>query len=200
MTRRITVSESGSMERLVIQAQRGSAVALEQLLRLWYPKLLGSARRVVRSEDAAKDVVQEALLKLAQNLASLRNPEAFGKWSRQILYRCCFAHLRREKKDRERAGEIDGLAMVAPDADPELLAMRGESELVEAVDSLGRTSREIVRMHYFIGLSLREIASRVRISEGAVKARLHRARNQLRERLIPGPLITIRREPSGNAR
>jgi RNA polymerase sigma-70 factor (ECF subfamily) len=188
------------MECMVTQAQQGSAMALEQLLRLWYPKLLGSARRVVRSEDAAKDVVQETLLKLAQNLASLRDPEAFGKWSRRILYRCCFAHLRREKRDRERTGDIESLAMIAPNADPEALAMRGESALVEAVESLGSASREVVRMHYFFGLSLREIASRIRISEGAVKVRLHRARNQLRERLIPDPLIAIRRAPSGNAR
>jgi RNA polymerase sigma-70 factor (ECF subfamily) len=184
------------MECLVIRAQQGSAVALEQLLRIWYPRLLGSAKRMLRNDDAAKDVVQEALLKLAQNLASLRNPGAFGAWAGQILRRRCLAHLKQQKR-HPCAGEVDCHTMAAPDADPETLAIRDDNALAEAVDSLGTTSREVVRMHYFFGLSLREIAGRARISEGAVKLRLHRARNQLRQRLTPPPVVTP--GPSGNA-
>lgn len=188
------------MERLVIQAQQGSEAALERLLRIWYPTLLGSAMRMLRNDDAAKDVVQETLLRVAQNLPSLRNPLAFGKWARQILLRCCLAHFRRERIDGRRDGEMESLTMIAPDADPEARAISGSSELVEAIESLGTTSREVVRMHYFFDLSLREIASRVRISEGAVKVRLHRARNQLRERLARQRRVVVRSGRSGNAR
>lgn len=172
------------MEQLVSQARQGSGAALEKLLRLTYPKLLRSARAMVRSEDAAKDVVQEALLKLAQNLPRLKNPQAFDRWSRRILYRCCLAHLRREKRDRQCVREFESLSLIAPGPDPEAQAIRSHGELSDAIDSLGSKSREVVRMHYFFDLSLREIANRVRITEGAVKVRLHRARNQLRERLV----------------
>lgn len=185
------------MECLVIRAQQGSVAALEQLLGIWYPKLLGSAKRMLRNEDAAKDVVQEALLKLALNLASLRNPGAFGGWAGQILRRCCLAYLKQQKRDHACGDDVDCHEIAAPDADPATLAMRADSALVEAVDSLGTTSRDVVRMHYFFGLSLREIAGRARISEGAVKVRLHRARNQLRQRLTPPPIVTP--EPSGSA-
>lgn len=185
------------MECLVIRAQQGSPLALEQLLRIWYPKLLGSAKRMLRNDDAAKDVVQEALLKLAQNLSSLRNPGAFAGWAGQILRRCCLAHLRREKQDQSCAEPVECHCVIAPDADPETIAIRDDSELVDAVESLGTTSREVVRMHYFFGLTLKEIAGRARISEGAVKVRLHRARNQLRERLTSPLAVTPGQ--SGNA-
>ena len=68
-------------------------------------------------------------------------------------------------------------------ADPDDSDSVATAELIEAVESLGGKNREVVSLHYFLGMSVREIATAVDTSTGAVKLRLHRARIELRNRL-----------------
>jgi RNA polymerase sigma factor (sigma-70 family) len=186
-------SDSDSTSRLVRLAQQGSASAAEQLLGISYPRLLRSARRLVRSDESAKDVVQEALLKISQNLGGLRNPNAYDAWSKQILKRCCIAHFRREARLREVSTEVDDLPIDAAAADPGAAEAGRRADLIEAVASLGKGSREVVRMHYFFGFSVKEIAAAVQASVGAVKVRLYRARIELRAALaVPDGAIARR--------
>ena len=186
-------SNSDSTLRLVRQAQQGSASAAEQLLGISYPRLLRSARRLVRSDESAKDVVQEALLKISQNLAGLRNPDAYDAWSKQILKRCCIAHFRREARFREVNADVEGVPSDAASSDPSAAEASRRADLIEAVASLGSGSREVVRMHYFFGFSVKEIAAAVHASVGAVKVRLYRARIELRAALaVPDGAIARR--------
>ena len=176
-------TDQADFRRVVMQAQRGNAVAVEQLLRLSYPRLLRSAKESVRSDDVASDMVQEALLKVSLNLRDLRNPSAFNKWANRILMRCCLAHFRRLEKERRIALLVEAESLSMPVAQQATDETSGDSDLIEAVESLGSKSQEVVRLHYFFGLSVQEIATRVRASAGAVKVRLHRARNELRDKL-----------------
>jgi RNA polymerase sigma-70 factor (ECF subfamily) len=100
------------------------------------------------------------------------------------LNRCCISYFRQEKRLRLFEGGAENLyeTACAPVSDEPDFCVR--SDLQAAIDSLGRNSREVVRLHYFFGLSVREIAERVRVSVGAVKVRLHRARNELKDQLI----------------
>jgi RNA polymerase sigma-70 factor (ECF subfamily) len=177
-------NDSTLVNSLVKEARQGSEPALDQLLRVLYPRFLRLARFTVKSDDAAKDVVQETLIRLSENLATLRSPDAFNQWAQAILQRCCISYFRQEKRLRLFEGGVENLyeTACAPDSDePEFCA---RSELQVAIDSLGSNSREVVRLHYYFGLSVKEIAARVRVSVGAVRVRLHRARNELKDRLI----------------
>jgi RNA polymerase sigma-70 factor (ECF subfamily) len=177
-------ADTPSLDALVVQAQRGDAYAVERLLHISYPKLLRLARSLVRSDDVARDVVQETMLALSMNIADLRNPGAFNTWAGQILRRFCFSHFRRRRREHH-VTHVDASAIVAlvDDADTSDTVVR--DELLEAVESLGGKSREVVSLHYFLGLSIQEIADTVDASAGAVKVRLHRARIELRGRLAP---------------
>lgn len=167
---------------LVTQAQQGSDVAVAQLLRQSYPELLRCAKNLVRGDEIADDIVQEALLRVFQNLTRLRNPDAFYKWANQILRRCCLAYFREESRRRRFVRELEDHFLIEAPADP--VAPEGaRADLVEAIGTLGGKSRDVVNMHYFLGLSVREIAGAADVSVGAVKVRLHRARNALRESL-----------------
>ena len=176
-------AEALSLDTLVTQAQSGDAFAVECLLRVSYPKLLRLAKCLVRSEDVASDVVQDTMLALSMNIAGLKNPRAFDIWANQILRRRCFSHFRRRKRERLVTADVDASAMMAlvPDRDEPDVVTR--AELMQAVGSLGGKNREVVSLHYFLGLSLEEIAAEVDASVGAVKLRLHRARIELRSRL-----------------
>jgi RNA polymerase sigma-70 factor (ECF subfamily) len=176
-------NDFNSLKCLVTEARQGSVTALDQLLCALYPQFLRLAKYSVKSDDAAKDVVQETLIRLSENLSTLRNPDAFNQWAHAILKRCCISHFRQEKRFWLFEADVENLYEIAcvPDSDePEFCA---RSDLMAAIDSLGHKSREVVKMHYYFGLSVKEIAARVRVSVGAVKVRLHRARNELKARL-----------------
>lgn len=175
-------SEQVLTEWLVLHAQSGSAEALEQLLRIWYPKLLRYAAAQLRDDEAAKDVVQEALLGIAKRIRRLRDPAAFPRWAYEILQRRGIDHVRRLARSRETARpEPDPYSGAA---DPETIGdMEGRVSLETALTSLGADSYQAVHLRYVIGLSLKEIASILGIPEGTVKSRLHTARAQLRNLL-----------------
>jgi RNA polymerase sigma-70 factor (ECF subfamily) len=177
-------NNSTLMKRLVTEARQGSVPALDQLLRVLYPQFLRLAKYSIRSDDAAKDVVQETLMRLSENLLNLRNPDAFNRWAHVILKSCCVSYFRQKKRLRSFEADIENFGETACVPNSEESEFCAPGDLAAAIDSLGSKSQEVVRMHYFFGLSVKEIAARVRVSDGAVKVRLHRARNELKERLI----------------
>lgn len=172
-----------SLDTLVLQAQRGDELAVDRLLQFSYPKLLRLARSIVRSDDVARDIVQETMLALSMNIADLKNSGAYNTWASQILRRCCFSHFRRRKKERHVISDVEACAAVALVADPDESDPVARAELLAAVELLGSKSREVVSLHYFRGWSVNEIATAVDASVGAVKVRLHRARIELRSQL-----------------
>lgn len=176
-------TETLPLDTLVMQAQRGDAFAVERLLQISYPKLLRVARCLVRSDDVARDIVQETMLALSMKLTGLRNPRAFDLWANQILRRRCFSHFRRRQRERLFSSDLAVQAAVEPPVDPHEPDPVACAELIEAVELLGGKNREVVNLHYFLGLSISEIAAEVDASVGAVKVRLHRARIELRGRL-----------------
>jgi RNA polymerase sigma-70 factor (ECF subfamily) len=162
-------------EWLVLHAQSGDAEALEQLLKLWYPKLLRYAAGQTRDRDAAKDVVQETLLSAAKSFGQLADPAAFPKWLYRLLQRRVADHVRTRIRQRRDA------AAAAADAS---VACRGPgTPLEDALESLAAESYQVVHLRYLIGLSVREIAAVIEVPEGTVKSRLHNARAQLRNLL-----------------
>ena len=176
-------AETFPLDALVTRAQRGDASAVERLLQISYPRLLRVARCLVRSDDVARDVVQDTMLSVSMNIAGLKNPRAYDIWSSQIVRRCCFSHFRRRRRERQVTSDVETSAAVALVADPDTSDPVARAELIEAVESLGGKNREVISLHYFLGLSLEEIAAEVDASVGAIKLRLHRARTELRSRL-----------------
>lgn len=129
--------------------------------------------RVVGEE--AEDVVQEALLRAYLALPQLREPSRFGAWL------CGIALNVAKMRVRRRALEA-GLALEQPlDETVEERAML--AIVRDAVEVLPLRMREVVLLHYVEDLSCEEVAAILGTSPGAVRVRLHRAREQLREEL-----------------
>jgi RNA polymerase sigma-70 factor (ECF subfamily) len=168
-------SEQVLTEWLVLHAQGGNTDALEQVLKLWYPKLLRYAARQTTGQDTAKDIVQETLLCAAQRSRRLQDPAAFPNWLYRILQRRITDQLRTEIRRRraDAAGDISSDA-----ADPGF-----ETPLQDALKSLAAQNYQVVHLHYLIWLSVKEIATIIDVPEGTVKSRLHTARAQLRSLL-----------------
>jgi RNA polymerase sigma factor (sigma-70 family) len=174
---------------LVEAARAGDRRAFGELLGRHTARARAVVRALVGAEDA-EDVVQEAALCAYLDLSRLREPDRFGGWLCAIAVN--LARMRLRRRDATVAVEdwSGGLrvppGLASADLSPEeAIEARETLELVRrAIAILPDGQREAVLMHYVEGLSCQEIAALCGQSTGAVRVRLHRARAQLRERLL----------------
>ncbi|MBU6409331.1 MAG: sigma-70 family RNA polymerase sigma factor [Verrucomicrobia bacterium] len=179
---------------LVRQANSGRQEAFEELTGRYEERVFGLAMRMLRHQQDAEDVTQQAFLSALENLNRFRGEARFATWLFRIATHAALKVLRKRKGavSLEWAAEdSDGMAAPHPEyiADwretPEKLAERAETRrlLDEALAALDEKHRVVFILRDVEGLSVRETAEALGISEGNVKVRLLRARLELRERL-----------------
>jgi len=147
------------------------------------PRVTAVVARLVG--DNAEDVVQEAVLRAFIRLSQVRERDRFESWLCGIALNVAKMQLRRAATEA-RVLEAAGFGVTYEE--PEPLA-----EVRDAVALLPPSQRDAVLLHYIEGLSCEEIASSLGSTAGAVKARLHRARIELRRRLAPNAPTPLKR-------
>lgn len=140
----------------------------------------------IRDFQDAQDVTQEAFLQAYRDLHSLRRWESFSFWVYRIANRCCAQYFRTRSKrvDREFINDQASMLIDAPSLESYRIDRLNES-VRESLDSLPKIYREVLLLHYFGGMTSRDIAKAIGISPVAVLKRLSRARAQLKEEIIP---------------
>jgi RNA polymerase sigma-70 factor (ECF subfamily) len=181
---------------LLPAAQAGDREAMERLLK----RAQGAAYRfslfVCGHADDADDAMQEALLKTFRFVGQIKEPAAFRTWLYRTVKNACL--ISRRKRVHEPAhllslddplGGDDGSTQTldppdrGPQPDEVMVNTRLRLALKGALQKLSPEFRMIVFLREIEGLSTREVADVVGISEANVKTRLHRARLALRQHL-----------------
>src|SRR5881227_2958694 len=98
---------SPQVESLIRAAQRGDHDAFEQLVRAYDQSVLRLAMNLLRSPEEARDVYQEAFLKVFRNLHTFRFDCSFHTWLYRIVTNVCLDHLRKRKVRKEEPAVID---------------------------------------------------------------------------------------------
>lgn len=184
---------------LVRQAKAGDLSAFEELVNRYERRIWTLAKRMVRHQEDAEDVTQETFLTALEHLDELRDEERFGAWLVQIATRHAIRVLEQrnrlptqsldeltEETDGDEEGTIPHPEFIADwRENPEELLMRAETrQLIEqALNELPEKYRLVFLLRDVEGLSVKETAEVLGISEANVKVRLLRARLQLREKL-----------------
>lgn len=176
-------SEKLLTEWLVLNAQSGKAAAIDQLLRIWYPKFLRYSEHQLRDREAARDVVQETLLTIARKITSLKDPAAFPKWAYQILHRRGVDNQRKDIRRRQREVSEENPDTFAAEETNNERRDETDSMVRVALKSLDELSYNVIHLFYLHGLSQNQIATVCSIPVGTVKSRLHNARGKLRHLL-----------------
>jgi RNA polymerase sigma-70 factor (ECF subfamily) len=180
--------EGGPADReLVREAQDGSHEAFEALVRKYSERAFRVAYRVVRNEELAADVLQEAFIKAYRGLRSFENRSAFYTWLYRIVVNLALDRRRRERPgvsvewEDEVARNVDVRVAQPPSTSPETESARAEvRELVaRGVRELPDGQREVLLLREVEGLSYQEIAATMGISKGTVMSRLHYARRKM---------------------
>ncbi len=174
--------------RLVEAAQHGDREAFGQLVPLISDRLFGTAARLLRSPDAAGDVLQATLVSIWRELPALRDPDRFEAWASRVLLRRCYDELRRRRRE---APAIELLAFDAPAPDA-AMSVVARDQLERAFTRLTDDQRAVIVLRYYRDLSIAEIAEVIGQSDGTVKSRLHYAREALRAAVEADARPTIR--------
>jgi len=177
---------------LIRAAQQGDQLAFEELVRLYDHSVLRLALNLVRSEEDARDVYQEAFLKIYRSLGTFRFECSFYTWVYRVVTNICLDHLRKKavrKEDHPVAshedGETDFVDLVQeprPDMHPErsLLSRELAWRLETAMKRLTPRERMVFELKHYQGLKLRTIGDMLFTTEETVKNCLFRATQKLR--------------------
>ena len=171
---------------VVARVLEGDRDAFRILVRRHQDMLFGHAMRMTGRSDVATDLVQESLVKAYTSLDRCRNPEKFGAWAFRIVANRCKDY---HKNVRRKNVALDDAAPMAGDQDPGEDLERGElrRRLDRALARLPEEQREAFIMKHEEGRSYNEMAELLDQSVGALKMRVHRARETLQELLREEP-------------
>lgn len=169
-------------------AARGDREAYSRIVAACQNPITAIALAIVRDVPASEDIAQEAFLSAWQHLRRLQNPASFLPWLRQITRNLARDHLR-----AQRHRPLDGLGAelaIASAADPaptpaeQLMAGEREAAAAELISALPAESREVLLLYYREDQSSKQVAALLGLSDAAVRKRLSRARQALREDLL----------------
>jgi RNA polymerase sigma-70 factor (ECF subfamily) len=178
-----------SDEEAILRICRGERDLFATLLRRYNQRVYRIARSVLRDDDEAEDVAQEAWVRAFTHLTELAERARFAAWLSRIAFREAVARARRGRRfsPLERDGRADAaLEPPAAPGDPEVDAARGEeaAALRAAIDALPRAYRTVFVLRELEELSTAETARCLGLTPDGVKTRLHRARGLLRRELL----------------
>jgi RNA polymerase sigma-70 factor (ECF subfamily) len=183
----------------VRRVQAGDSEAFEPLVEKYKRKVFRLAHQVLRDQEEALDVAQEAFVKAYRALPAFKGDSAFYTWLFRITMNVA---LDRKRQRMARAKSLGG-EDVAPEEwertasstepGPEDVATGVErrERIKSALDSLSEPHRNIIILSDIEGLQYREIAEVLGIPMGTVMSRLHHARKRLREVLGVGFALLV---------
>lgn len=182
---------------LVAQLRAGDEAAYEQVVRAYGGRLLAVARRIVGSEEDARDVVQDAFMNAFRSLDRFEGHAKLSTWLHRIAVNAALMKLRTRKRKPEQSIETllpafmdDGHheeRFQSWDEPVDVLMERAENrELVrQQIDALPEGYRTVLVLRDIEGLDTEETANVLGLTVNATKIRLHRARQALRTLLAP---------------
>jgi RNA polymerase sigma-70 factor (ECF subfamily) len=185
--------ESKLLERLLA----GEEQAYEELVRSYGGRMLAVARRFLPVEEDARDAVQDAFLSAFRGVHRFEGNAQLSTWLHRIVVNASLMKLRTRRRKPEQSieellpGYLENGHFERPaspwrseDLDPaELEELR--ALVLRSIHSLPEGHRNVLLLRDIEGLDTEEAADLLQISPGAVKTRLHRARQALRELLEP---------------
>jgi RNA polymerase sigma-70 factor (ECF subfamily) len=190
----ITVAQRAGVESLpdedvIARVMAGETELYEVIMRRYNQRLYRIARAIVRQDDEAEDVVQDAYVRAYQHLNQFLGRARFSTWLTKIAVNEALARAQKKNRIQEleaMIGDEKESALTAPMASPEQQASTSEmARLLEhAVLSLPRHYRVVLMMRDIEEMSTADTAAALDLSEDNVKIRLHRARLLLREELV----------------
>lgn len=182
-------------EELVAALKAGKRDACAELVRRYSSRLYRVVYRILGSPEEAEEALQETFISACGKIRTFQEKSQLGTWLYRIATNAALMRLRQMKEQHvsldspveTEEGDLLPRNLADWRFDPHHVVLNDELRqiLEEAIQALPETLRVVFVLRELEGLSTRETAETLGISESATKVRLHRARMMLREHLTP---------------
>jgi RNA polymerase sigma-70 factor, ECF subfamily len=200
--------EAEEDSELVRKAQQGDEVAFRKLVERHQRRAFAIAIGLVRDENDAREIVQEAFLRVYRSLERFKGGSSFFTWLYRIVTNLAIDLMR---KPARREAELFDNPSVADDADafsfvsridgadPLDMVRRQEiaTRIHEALEDLPAYHRSVILMREIEGMSYQQMADAMQVSKGTIMSRLFHARQKLQRALADCYREQQGREPAG---
>jgi RNA polymerase sigma-70 factor, ECF subfamily len=185
-------TESEQDRQLIVRAQAGDAGAFRLLIERHQRRVFAIALGLVRDEQDAREIAQEAFLRVHKGLSQFHGGSTFFTWLYRIVTNLSIDLMRkpsRREAELHFALEVDdgeSALLPAVDADPYDVVHRGElsERISQALEQLPPYHRGVILMREVEGMSYEEMAEAMQVSKGTIMSRLFHARKKLQRALL----------------
>lgn len=175
----------GRKDEDVLAESFNNPALFELLVNRHEEAFLRKARRIVKDEEVARDVVQDTFVKVYLYGRKFKPVEGakFTSWAYRILINVCFLYYKKIKRDNEFSTLMDEEleAVLSYDDRDEKKQLMDRDYLESLFSRIPETFARVLRLYVMSGKNYREIAEVEGVSEGAIKTRVHRAREMMRK-------------------
>lgn len=177
---------------LIDKAIKGDQSAYERLMKKYYKLVNNLIYRMIYNKDDVEDLTQEAFIKAFNSLEKFDHQFAFSTWLYKIASNNCIDYLRKKKLntisiDKEIDGEDEDLRFEIPDndyvPDRNILETEKQAILEDAIESLPEKYKSVILLRHQDDMEYEEIAKKLKLPLGTVKAHIFRGRELLNKYL-----------------
>jgi len=186
----MNLPNSSELQEVIRKCLSNDRKAQQKLFSLCYSLAFNVSRRYSSNQQEAKSLVNEGMLKVFQQLHTYNSDLSFGGWVRRIMVNTAIDHFRKVKAFEQRFQEIDGRDFTDSDQSNVLDELSAE-ELLGIVQQLPPAYRVVFSLYAVEEYTHKEIAEKLKISEGTSKSNYAKARAKL-QHMLAGLTITNR--------
>jgi len=178
---RLKINKSASLEEIVKGCRKRNSRAQTELYNRFSGRFLGICRRYIGSIDEAEDIMIGGFMKIFEKIHQFKGEGSFEAWMTRIMVNDSLTYIRRNKSmsvnvSIESADKEPDYAMAESSLDTD--------QLLSMVDELPIGYRTVFNLYVMEGYSHKEIAKLLKISEGASKSQLSRAKAQVKGKIL----------------
>ena len=182
----------------IVQAQQGNPQAFTVLVEAYQRPVYNLCYRMLGNAQDAEDAAQETFLKAYRSMHKYDNNRPFPTWILSIAAHHCIDQIRRRRLPLVAIEElpVPDIPEKSPGMETKLSEKEERSRIRALLTVLDPTDRALVVMYYWYDFSYQEIGQALKLTESAVKSRLHRARRAMAQRWLesgPAPSLAAER-------
>jgi RNA polymerase sigma-70 factor (ECF subfamily) len=167
-------------DALVKRLQSGDPKAPQELISIFGPRILGSARLLTKDYQSAEELASDTIADAILSIRNFRQSGGLFSWIYGIMLNKFYYHRRRQKREAQLISSLQYIRQSANQTTSNTLV--GIKDLIpQFLQKIPSHQREVILLKYLEGKRLEEIAQILRIPRGTVKSRLHNAISRLRK-------------------
>ena len=176
-----------SDDQIIYECRKGKRRAYSQLYQKYAPVLLGICIRYTHKREEAEDVLQEGFIKVFQKINTFEGKGSFEGWLKRIMVNTAINYYKSNKKyqlqEEYDVNNVNHTKSNQPDEIVELDGPINQEVLIGMINDLPVGYRLVFNMYVFDGMTHKEIALDLNVSEGTSKSQLSKARRHLKAKV-----------------